>query len=114
MRQDFVLVRGPGIQERYPTLPALAERLHALRGERPLHLRLNTLGHVDGEEGPCVQVKAGDEAEAVIGYALMPETLAYQGAAARDHLVKALLDQKPDLHRQSDGERVAFEQRDAA
>lgn len=108
MRQDFVLVRAPGVQERYPTLHALAERIHVLRGERSLHLKLDVLGHPDGEEGPCVQVKAGEARDFPLGYALFPDTLAYQGPAARYELIRELLMQRPDDWRRSDGERVEF------
>lgn len=109
MRTDFVLVRGPADQERYGTLYELAERIHQLRGERALHLRNFTLAEGEVEHGPCVGVKAGDkDYSALIGYALLPETVAFAGDEARNRLAKALIDQKPDAHRTFDGARATF------
>lgn len=113
MRADFVLVRGPGDQERFADLAQLAARIHALRGERMLFLQCFDLGHTDGEAGPCVAIRAGDGGEARLGWALFPETVAYQGDDKRTRLAKALLDLKPCVHRSFDGERAVFD-KDAA
>lgn len=108
MRQTFHLVRGPGLDERFERLEEMAARIHALRGDREIHLADQHIGHTDGAAGDCVTLRAGENRQDLIGYALFPETRAYLGDGARLRLVKALLDQRPDLHRGSDGERVTF------
>lgn len=108
--QSFHLIRSADDQaETHASLRALAERLHQLRGFRPLHLR--TIADLQGHRtltGPCVAVHAGEAKEDLIGYAFFPQVRAYLGGSAVVLLMDQLHALRPDMQRTREAEVIDF------